>query len=230
MVAGLPSGTEVAHPALTIRANPLPLMVALLALAPVVSAASLKVSVAARDGRALAGAVVTVEPENTGFAPAPPVHAVMDQLNLAFVPRVLVVPVHSSVQFPNSDAVSHQVYSFSSARQFQLPLYRGKPYPPVRFDQAGVVTLGCNIHDNMLAYIVVTAAPYFGLADEHGEWTVDGLVNGRYRVRVWHPLLNEPEEPVRVIDVNADPVSAEFRLAKPLRPAPLDGKPRSWNY
>ena len=84
-------------------------------------------------------------------------HAIMDQVNLAFVPDVLVIPVHSTVQFPNSDAISHQVYSFSSARQFQLPLYRGKPYPPVTFDQPGVVTLGCNIHDNMLAYIVVTA-------------------------------------------------------------------------
>ena len=66
------------------------------------------------------------------------------------------------VQFPNSDVISHQVYSFSSARQFQLPLYRGKPYPPVVFDAARVVTLGCNIHDNMLAYIVVTGAPFFG--------------------------------------------------------------------
>ena len=83
---------------------------------------------------------------------------------------MLVIPVHSTVQFPNSDAISHQVYSFSSARQFQLPLYRGKPYPPVQFDQPGVVTLGCNIHDNMLAYIVVTAAPFFGRTDADGEW------------------------------------------------------------
>ena len=90
----------------------------------------------------------------------------MDQVDLAFVPDVLVVPVHSSVQFPNSDAVRHQVYSFSSARQFQLPLYRGKPYPPVTFAQPGVVTLGCNIHDNMIAYIVVTAAPFFGRTAE----------------------------------------------------------------
>jgi plastocyanin len=210
--------------------NPPHLMLALLALAFDVSAASLKVSVSSPDGSAVAGAVITVEPESAGFAPAAPLQAVMDQMNLAFVPRVLVIPVHSTVQFPNSDAVSHQVYSFSSARQFQLPLYRGKPYPPVRFDQPGVITLGCNIHDNMLAYILVTAAPHFGLANERGEWTADGLADGRYRVRIWHPLLNEPQEPVRVIDVTAGTAVAEFRLVKPLRPAPLDGKPRSWNY
>ena len=111
----------------------------------------------------------TVEAESPALPPAPPVHAIMDQVNLAFVPDVLVIPVHSTVQFPNSDAVSHQVYSFSSARQFQLPLYRGKPYPPVTFDQPGIVTLGCNIHDNMLAYIVVTAAPFFGRTDAATE-------------------------------------------------------------
>src|SRR3569832_575651 len=112
-------------------------------------AASLVVNVYKRDGKPLSGAVVTAEPEQPGAAPAP-VKAIMDQINLAFVPDVLVIPVRSAVQFPNSDAVSHQVYSFSPVRQFQLPLYRGKPYPPVQFDQPGVVTLGCNIHDNML--------------------------------------------------------------------------------
>ena len=64
--------------------------------------------------------------------------------------------------------------------EFQLPLYRGKPYPPVTFDQPGVVTLGCNIHDNMLAYIVVTAAPCFGRTDASGEWTVPNLPRGKY--------------------------------------------------
>jgi plastocyanin len=192
-------------------------------------AASLVVNVYKRDGKPLSGAVVTAEPEQAGAAPTP-VKAIMDQVNLAFVPDVLVIPAHSTVQFPNSDAVSHQVYSFSAARQFQLPLYRGKPYPPVQFDQPGVVTLGCNIHDNMLGYIVVTAAPYFGRADEHGEWTVQDLPPGRFRVRIWHPLLNEPVELDRVIEVRGEREAAEFRLTKPLRPAPLTGRPHSWDY
>ena len=192
-------------------------------------AATLVVNVLKRDGKPLPGAVITAEPQSS-TGPAPPVKAIMDQVDLAFLPDVLLIPVHSTVQFPNSDAVGHQVYSFSSARQFQLPLYRGKPYPPVQFDQPGVVTLGCNIHDNMLGYIIVTAAPYFGRTDTHGEWQGHGLPTGKLRVRVWHPLLNEPQELERSVDLDGDPGSVEFRLVKPLRPAPLSGRPRSWDY
>jgi plastocyanin len=202
--------------------------VAVAAIGPA-GAASLLVNVYKRDGKPLSGAVVTAEPEPAGAVRAP-LKAIMDQVDLTFVPDVLVIPVHSTVQFPNSDAVSHQVYSFSPARQFQLPLYRGKPYPPVQFDQSGVVTLGCNIHDNMLGYIVVTAAPYFGRTDEHGQWAVQELSPGRVRVRVWHPLLNEPGELDRVIEVRGEREAVEFRLAKPLRPAPLTGRAHSWDY
>lgn len=192
-------------------------------------AAGLVVNVLERDGKPLPGAVITAEPESTPATAAPPLKAVMDQVNLAFLPDVLVIPVHSTVQFPNSDAVGHQVYSFSSARQFQLPLYRGKPYPPVQFDQPGVVTLGCNIHDNMIGYIFVTAAPWFGRTDSQGAWQARDLPAGRWRVRVWHPLLDEPQELARSVDLGGDG-SVEFRLAKPLRPAPLSGRPRSWDY
>jgi plastocyanin len=199
-------------------------------LAAPVPAASLVVNVLKRDGKPLAGAVVTAEPESTAATPAPAVNAIMDQVNLAFVPDVLVIPAHSTVQFPNSDAVSHQVYSFSSARRFQLPLYRGKPYPPVQFDQPGVITLGCNIHDNMLAYIVVTAAPHFGRADSRGSWTAADLPAGRYRVRIWHPLLNEPGELEQIVEVSGDNTAIEFRMTKNLRPAPLGNRPHSWDY
>jgi plastocyanin len=199
-------------------------------LAAPVHAATLVVTVLKRDGQPLSGAVVTAEPETGQTAPTVPAKAIMDQVNLAFVPDVLVIPVHSTVQFPNSDAVSHQVYSFSSARRFQLPLYRGKPYPPVQFDLPGVVTLGCNIHDNMLAYIVVTAAPFYGRADDRGYWTTADVPEGRYRVRVWHPLLNEPGELQQVVEIGAERGAAEFRLSKALRPAPLGNRPHSWDY
>src|SRR5579862_2153579 len=137
---------------------------ALLAARPL-PAATLLVNVQAADGHALPGAVITVRSLDTPARHAPPVHAVMDQVDKAFIPDLLVIPVDSTVAFPNSDAVSHQIYSFSPAKRFQLPLYRGKPYPPVRFEQPGVVTLGCNIHDQMLAYLLVTDAPYFGRTD-----------------------------------------------------------------
>jgi plastocyanin len=194
-----------------------------------VTAATLVVNALKRDGQPLVGAVLMLEAEAPGAAPASPVHAIMDQVQLAFVPDVLVLPVHSTVQFPNSDAVSHQVYSFSSARQFQLPLYRGKPYPPVQFDQPGVVTLGCNIHDDMLAYVVVTTAAHFGRSGSRGEWSVADVPPGRYRLRLWHPLLNEANDVERVVQIG-ERAEIEVRLSKNLRPAPLGKRPHSWDY
>ena len=121
--------------------------------------ATLVINVQTPDGHALPGAVVTVRPLD---APARQRRAAARRHGPGqprFAPDLLVIPVGSTVEFPNSDSVSHQIYSFSPAKRFQLPLYRGKPYPPVHFDQAGVVTLGCNIHDEMLAYLLVTDAP-----------------------------------------------------------------------
>jgi plastocyanin len=189
---------------------------------------SLTVSVKQRNGKPLIGAVVTLE--TPGLPAAAPVSAIMDQVDLAFVPDVLVIPLRSSVLFPNSDAISHQVYSFSNARQFQLPLYRGKPYPPVTFERAGVVTLGCNIHDNMLAYIVVTAAPYFGRTAANGEWTAPDVPAGRYNIRVWHPLGHDTQEIEGVVQPGAANSRVELRLARDLKPAPLTGRPHSWDY
>jgi len=191
-------------------------------------AGTLAVTVKQRNDKPLVGAVVTLEAPS--LPPAAPIAAIMDQVNLAFVPDVLVIPLHSKVQFPNSDAISHQVYSFSPARKFQLPLYRGKPYPPVLFDQPGVITLGCNIHDNMLAYIVVTSAPYFGRTGAEGDWTLPNVPAGQYSLRVWHPLLNEQPELLRTIQVGADRETIELRLNRDLRPAPLKGRPHSWEY
>jgi plastocyanin len=193
-------------------------------------AAILEVQALQRDGKPLVGAVVTASAEDPVLPPAAPVKAIMDQINLAFEPDVLVLPLKSSVQFPNSDVVRHQVYSFSSARQFQLPLYHGKPYPPVVFEQTGVITLGCNIHDNMLAYIVVTDAAFFGRTDAAGSWAANAVPGGRYRVRLWHPLSSEPAEIERIVQVGSDRDSVQIRLTRGLKPAPLKGRPHSWEY
>ena len=205
-------------------------LAAALAYASTALPGSLEIRVLQRDGKPLAGAVITADAESPAQPPATPVKAIMDQVNLAFDPDVLVLPVKSSVQFPNSDVVSHQVYSFSPARQFQLPLYRGKPYPPVTFERPGVVTLGCNIHDNMLAYIVVTAAPFFGRTGSNGAWSAADVPEGRYRVRVWHPLLNESGDVERLVQLDGDPGVLELRLPHNLKPAPLQGRPHSWEY
>jgi len=210
------------------RRSLLQTLAALLCAAPAF-AGTLEIHALQRDGKPLIGAVVTVEAENPALPPATPLQAIMDQVNLEFAPDVLVVPVKSTVQFPNSDAVRHQVYSFSSARQFQLPLYRGKPYPPTAFDQPGVVTLGCNIHDNMLAYIVVTDAQFYGRTGTAGSWAAE-VPSGHYRVRIWHPLENEPAAVERVVEAVADRTEVQIRLSRGLKPAPLTGRPHSWEY
>jgi len=195
------------------------------------AAATLVINVRAADGRPLSGAVVTVRPLEGPPRKALPVRAVMDQINRAFEPDLLVIPVGSTVEFPNSDSVSHQIYSFSPAKRFQLPLYRGKPYPPVHFEQAGVVTLGCNIHDEMLAYLVVTDAAYFGRTDHDGAFTAE-VPRGRYKVGIWHPRLRDAESDLeRELSVGeTDRADLTLRLAKPLEPAPLSDRPHSWDY
>ncbi|TMI91531.1 MAG: methylamine utilization protein [Bacillati bacterium ANGP1] len=194
-------------------------------------AATLVITVQSPDGHALAGAVVTARPLGApGKRPAP-VHAVMDQVDRAFAPDLLVVPIGSTVEFPNSDSVSHQIYSFSQPKRFKLPLYRGKPYPPVPFDQAGVVTLGCNIHDDMLAYLLVTDAPWFGRTDKSGAWVAD-VPRGRYRVSIWHPRMRETQADLeRELTVgDADRAELTVHLGKSLLPAPISDRPHSWDY
>src|SRR5438552_18700641 len=212
-------------------ARVLALLAALGGRAGAVLAATLGIHVQTPDGHALAGAVVTVRPLDAPPRRPAPAHAVMDQVNRAFAPDLLVIPVGSTVAFPNSDSVSHQIYSFSQPKRFKLPLYHGKPYPPVPFDHAGVVTLGCNIHDDMLAYLLVTDAPWFGRTDKSGAWVAD-VPRGRYRVSIWHPRMRETEADLeRELTVgDADRAELTVHLGKSLLPAPISDRPHSWDY
>ena len=128
----------------------------------------------------------------------------MDQHNLQFDPFVLVVPVGANVSFPNRDAVRHHVYSFSSAHPFELKLYGRDDTRSVRFEKAGVVALGCNIHDNMVAFIKVVDTPFAAKTDDKGQAVLKGLPAGQVQVRVWHPYLKAPgNEIARTVSVAA---------------------------
>lgn len=194
------------------------------------AAGSLAVHVSRPDGKPVAGAVVMIHgPAGT---PLPkPGTFVIDQVDKAFTPDLTVMPVGSTVTFPNSDSVSHQVYSFSPAKKFQLPLYRGTAYPPMKFENAGIVTLGCNIHDDMIAYVVVTDAAWVGRTDAAGNWTADGLPAGELRVEVWHPRMREPTPVVeRPVSLRASEAGElDVALTRTLRPEPLGGNPKSWS-
>ncbi len=180
----------------------------------------------------MAGAVVEIRNLTGQRRPVVPVDTRMDQVDLAFAPAVLVVPVGSHIAFPNSDVVSHQVYSFSPPKRFQLPLYRGKPYPPVTFDAPGIVTVGCNIHDNMLGYVLVTDAPYYGQTTQAGTWSSEALPPGDYAVSIWHPRLRNLAKPMlQNFSVAATGTRTEvlLRVSEPLRPERLTAKRSGWD-
>ncbi len=113
------------------------------------------------------------------------------QKNKMFNPKVTVVQTGTSINFPNEDSFRHHVYSFSPAKKFELKLYSGVPTDPVLFNQAGLVTLGCNIHDSMVGYIYVVDTPFFAKTDDKGRAVVK-LSEGQYSYQVLLPGVNKP--------------------------------------
>jgi plastocyanin len=179
-------------------------MVALgvLAAGPVSHAATITVEVRDADGKPVAGAVVSLYSEEVK-PPAPGPSQTIDQKNETFVPDVLVVPVGGAVVFRNSDLPRHQIYSFSAAKRFERELSPGQQSEPIVFDKPGIVALGCNIHDHMVAYLYVAASPYVARTGEDGRAILPNIANGAYQLRGWHPRLKPspsqiPERPVTV--------------------------------
>jgi plastocyanin len=159
-----------------------------------VAAADLTVNIRTTAGEPVHDAVVTVYPAS-GAADAParfPWPQQMAQENLQFDPFVLITPVGADVAFPNRDGVRHHVYSFSPAKRFELKLYGRGETPSVRFDKVGVVALGCNIHDSMVAFIKVVDTPYAAKSGPSGSVTLRGLPAGAATVRIWHPYMRGP--------------------------------------
>lgn len=165
------------------------LSAALAAGAPAV-AATVQVAVQDGSGRPLPGAVAFLESPDAKKLVRPAQGVEMAQQKRQFVPDVLVIPVGTEVRFPNNDTVRHHVYSFSPAKKFELKLYAGTPANPVLFDQPGVVVLGCNIHDQMVAWLVVVETPYYAQTTAPAATArLDKVPAGAYRLRVWHAGL-----------------------------------------
>jgi plastocyanin len=151
-------------------------------------AGSLDVTVKDGNGALVSDAVVYAKGRAVTSALAKK-RMVIDQRDKQFIPYVTALQVGTSVLFPNNDNIRHHVYSLSPAKKFELPLYAGVPAEPVTFDKEGFVTLGCNIHDWMIAYVAVLATPYFEVTGKEGRTRLKDLPPGQYIVEVWQPSL-----------------------------------------
>lgn len=169
-----------------------------------------------KDGKGIAHAVVFVQ--STADAAAarggPARHASLDQVNKTFVPVVLPIVVGTEVTFPNYDQIHHHVYSFSRTKNFELPLYKGQDAPPVLFDKAGVVKVGCNIHDWMSAVILVLPTAHYAETDDDGRFTLTGLAAGTYALVAWHELSRDKlEDTLQQVQVPTNTADISFTLA-----------------
>lgn len=159
------------------------------------AAADATLSVVVRDARgdAVPNAVISLYALGAELAsvalPEQPVEIAQD--GQEFIPYVTVVRVGTTVEFPNKDNIQHHLYSLSKAKRFEKPLYAPGARESVVLDQAGIITLGCNIHDWMVAYIVVLPTQHFVQTGAQGTATLTAPA-GRYRVEVWHPRLSAP--------------------------------------
>jgi plastocyanin len=168
------------------------------------SAGVVTVSVKTLSGTAAGDTVIVLDPLGT-TAPTGVGPAVIDQIDKHFKPMVSVIRTGTTVDLPNSDSIRHEVYSVSPPHPFKIKLYASSHHEQVTFDKPGLLILGCNIHDSMVAFVVVVDTPYFAKVPATGTATL-ALPAGHYRLRVWHPKLRTPIAP-REISVTSDPLA-----------------------
>ena len=195
-------------------------------------AVSAEVVAEVRDtrGAPVAEAVVWVTPIGSKI-PQKLMPAIVAHQNKQFVPYVTAVQVGTTINLPNLDDVKHHAYSFSPAKKFELPLYAGTPDAPLLFDKPGIVTIGCNIHDWMTAYVCVVETPFFAISGPDGRVQLRNLPAGAYRAEVWQPRLKgQPADYAQPFTVQNEAVKLAFKLdLKPefrarRNPATLDGR------
>jgi plastocyanin len=183
-------------------------MLSVLIASKLAFAGEISVTVTDLSGNPLQDAVVYAEPANKQAA-TPLGSAMIAQKGRTFIPLVTVVQTGASVTFPNNDTVRHHVYSFSPAKTFELKLYSGVPAAPVIFDKPGIAVLGCNIHDQMIAYVNIVDTPYFTKTDVNGKAKLSDLPNGSYQLKTWHyAVTKENYTDVQAISVKGSEQAA----------------------
>jgi plastocyanin len=134
--------------------------------------------------RPQANAVIWLEAPGTALSTRP-AKAVLDQRNLTFEPRVLVVRVGTTVDLPNNDRVFHNVFSFHDGKTFDLGLYPVGTLKRLTFDRPGLSRVFCNIHPGMAAYVMAVDTPYFAVSDGQGRFSMSSVPQGTYTYHAW---------------------------------------------
>jgi len=167
-------------------------IILVLALMPL-TVFAFEIQVIDQNGKPVQNAVVSIP--SGGIEVVNSVPAIMDQVKRQFEPLVLAVEQGREVVFPNSDNIRHHVYSFSEPKRFQIKLYKDQPKKPLKFEQGGIVVLGCNIHDSMIGYIFVSPWPNFQVSPASGIVSFDASPK---EVAVWHPWVVGLDKPERI--------------------------------
>ncbi len=171
-------------------------------------------------------------------SPAQPVaNYVINQVDIAFKPLLSVIPKGTSITLTNNDSFKHHVYSFSKGNQFDIPLYADVPKQDVILQNTGVVKLGCNIHDWMIAYIYVNESKFLKEVSS-SPVVFDGVSAGTYEVRVWNPRFRNTKRILKktltVVDGKNNEVKFDLTLQKtirmPKKPATANQTGNSYNY
>ena len=167
-------------------------------------AATLTLQIKSASGVPVEDAVVYLMANQTLHLPIREPNARIDQVNRMFVPPVSVVQTGTRITFPNKDNIRHHVYSFSKAKKFEIKLYADTPAKPVLFDQPGYVVMGCNIHDNMIAHMLVVDTPYFAVSDKWGVAQIVDVPPGEYSLIAWYYMRPDLDAAVTPLKLKAD--------------------------
>jgi hemoglobin len=172
-------------------------------------------------------AVVTLEPVSGKFRHRTPKQRVIEQRDRQFAPRVLTVPVGSTVSFPNFDGIFHNVFSRSETKPFDLGIYKNGQTRALAFEKEGIVRVGCNLHANMSAVVVVVSAPHYVITDAQGRFAFRSLDPGRYLMRVWSEASEAPHSEEIEIKPAQNSVTLSMEATRPVGPlADKFGAPR----
>lgn len=157
-------------------------------------AAEFEITVLDRHGEPVPDVAVYIQSEREAGTGNAENLALMQQVDFRFEPDLLVVQTGTRVQFPNHDVVAHHVYSFSRPNNFVLPMFKGGMRPQVEFEHAGVVTVGCNLHDQMVGYILVVDSSVFGKTGRDGKLRLEAENSQGLTVNIWNPRLKLENE------------------------------------